>query len=404
MKKFLTYSVVVATIVWSLGISAIMPAVAATLATYTPVAGDLVKSDGIGSAHGEVYYIASDLKAYLFSTRGTYASWYPDFSALKHIRQADFANISMGSNVTARAGANLVKFANSNTYYAVAPGAKLCAIANSAAAVALYGANYATKITDYVIGGLPSLLLSNYTIDSTCALNASSSLPNGTVFQYAGSAQTYYVQDGKKRAISTDAFNANMLRANMIITNVPTTMTYVDGLALTSMEAAIANPVSGTVAPPVTVGDLTVSLAADNPASVNIPGGSAFNPVLKVVLRAGAADVNVTSIKLKKSGYISNTNVTGIDVIDGTGKRHGNVASSINSDNEVNLLFSSDPIKVTAGNTVAVTIRVNILKTAISGTLQLGLAAASSIGCSATVGGSFPIWGNSMSIVDGTAD
>ena len=211
------------------------------VSAYTPVAGDLVKSNGLGSKEGEVYYIGSDLKAYLFATRGTYGSWYPDFSNLKKISQTDFAKIVMGGNVTARAGANLVKFANSNTYYAVAPGAKLCALNNATAATTLYGASYATRITDYVIGGLPSLLLSNYTVDSSCALNNSSNLPNGTVFQYAGSAQTYYVQDGKKRAISTDAFNANMLRDNMIIRNVSTAMTFTDGPALTTKEDAIAN-------------------------------------------------------------------------------------------------------------------------------------------------------------------
>ncbi|MEK7464774.1 MAG: peptidoglycan-binding protein, partial [Patescibacteria group bacterium] len=96
-------------------------------------------------------------------------------------------------------------------------------------------------------------------------------------------------------------------------------------------RAAIAGSTSGTgtvgVTPVPAGSDLVVSLASDNPASRTLGSGTAFNPALKVVLTAGAKAVKVSSILVAKAGFLANTNLNGIDVVDQNGTRYGNVAT-----------------------------------------------------------------------------
>ena len=139
MKKLLTYAVVIATIVWSMGMGALIPAASAA---YAPVANDIVKVTGVNRP--AVYIIGSDLKPYVFSTRNTYGAWFDNFSALKYISQAEFDALTLGGNVTLKPG-SLLKFDNGDNIYAVVPGNKLCKLPADADAKTLYGANYASR-------------------------------------------------------------------------------------------------------------------------------------------------------------------------------------------------------------------------------------------------------------------
>ena len=396
MKKFVTYAVVVATIAWSLGLASVTPASAA----YAPVAGDYVKT----ATDSAVYYVGADLKRHLFSNLVTFRTWesasWSSLTASKKlvvVTQSEFDAMDSSANVTARPGVNLVKFDNSPRVYAVTPGAKL-SLLDDATAKALYGTTYASKVVT-----IQSSFETNYTKDGV-SLTTSSNLPNGSLVKYQGSEDVYMIQNGQKSLVTSDAFVANKLRSSAVMT-IPSTMTYTTGASITAEVAAIANPVATATAGGSTtpvVGGLTVALAAATPASTNIASGTAFNPVLKVNLTAGNADVTVTALTLKKAGFVSNNNtVTGIDIIDNAGVRHGNMASSINADNEVVLLFgNTDAVKVPANSTVTLTVRINTGSAAISGTVQFGIASVAAITSNATIGGSFPIWGNSMSLIN----
>jgi len=202
MKKFLTYSVVVATIAWSMGLSAVLPAAAA----YTPADGDLIKT----ATYPAVYYVTGG-KKYLFVNRVTYTTWSNavgdannNFAGLKVVSQAEFDALSLGGNITARPGVSLIKFDNSSLVYAVAPGAKLCKLADSAAQTALYGT--ASPIL------VQSSFEANYTKDSTCDLTATSNYPNGSLVSNSGT--NYLVLDGKLQAVSGDAFTANNFKSS----------------------------------------------------------------------------------------------------------------------------------------------------------------------------------------------
>ncbi len=164
---------------------------------------------------------------------------------------------------------------------------------------------------------------------------------------------------------------------------------------------------TGTTPPVVTVPagvSLWVGLASDNPPAATIGSGTAFNPGLKLVLTAGASDVSIKSLKVQKTGFVANSNVTGVDVIDSLGLRHGNVITSVSADSDVLILLPNDPIVVKAGTSQTILVRFNISSAVTSGTIQLGIASAAAVdaGTGMTVSGSFPVWGNIFQIVSGS--
>lgn len=168
---------------------------------------------------------------------------------------------------------------------------------------------------------------------------------------------------------------------------------------------AEAGPSTGTGSTPTgTVPQgaaLSVQLASDTPASMTLGSGTAFNPALKVVLTAGSANVSVSSLTLAKSGFLANSNLNGVDVVDSKGVRHGNVITSINADNTILLTMPSDPIMVSAGTSETITVRFNLNTGDLNGTIAFGIPSAASVGANVTVMGSFPINGNAMTVVNG---
>ena len=145
--------------------------------------------------------------------------------------------------------------------------------------------------------------------------------------------------------------------------------------------------------------DLVVQAASDSPLARTIGSGTAFNPALKIALTAGAASVSINSITLKKNGFLTNTNLNGVDVVDSSGTRHGNVVTSINADDTILITMTSDPVTVSAGTTEYLTIRFNLLTGNYTGTVGFALQSISSDASS--VSASFPITGATMNLVDG---
>ena len=173
--------------------------------------------------------------------------------------------------------------------------------------------------------------------------------------------------------------------------------------------AAPVTPVTPSgVTPPVVIvpagTDLQVSLAADSPSARTIGSGTAFNPAIKVALTTGAKAVSVTGITLQKSGFVANTNLNGVDIVDSKGVRHGQVVTSVNADNTITILMSTAPITIPANSTEYILVRFNLLSSASSGTVSFGISAVSSITADTTaIAGAFPITGSIMNIVSGTS-
>ena len=174
-----------------------------------------------------------------------------------------------------------------------------------------------------------------------------------------------------------------------------------------SQTGVMATRTAGQLSPSALTGGSTVSggnltvAAGSQPTGATLASGSAFNPVLNFSLSA-SQQVNVTGITFTKTGLAANTNISGIDLVDQTGKRYGNVASSISTDNKVTILFSADPIVVTPSSAKNMTLRINLASSVGAGTtVQFALVSASAVTASGSVGGTYPVSGNTFTLASG---
>ena len=198
-------------------------------AAYLPMSGDLVKT----AKSPAVYIIDDNLKRHLFSNQATFFTWYSGSWSnqnIKTITQDEFDQLDNGGNVTARPGTNLIRFDNSNKVYAVKPGAVLCEVR------ALYGDNWLSRVID-----IQSSFENDYVRDPSCIIASTSKLPDGTLIQYAKSSDTYLIDSGKKRKVTSAGFTANNFKSSALVTNVPTTMAYDSGkTSVTGAERALS--------------------------------------------------------------------------------------------------------------------------------------------------------------------
>src|SRR3989344_295515 len=394
MRKLVTYFVVIATIIWSLGLATVVPASAA----YTPAAGDLIKT----ATDPAVYYIDADGKRNFFVNSVTFWTWYSgswsalkmgnDSVALNVISQADFDSLSVGGHVVVRPGTKLIKFQNSPKVYVVSTGSELREVVTSggdaAVAEALFGTGYASKVITIQNG-----FENDYTKGT--ALTSSSSLPDGSLIKYSGSEDIYYIEDGKKRLVADDAFIANGFASSSVVT-VATTMTYTAGTSIAAEEAALTT-VSGTAATTVaTAGSVAVALASDTPAAGLALTSAQRVGFTKVNFTASSdGDAVIDSLVVQRTGIGADTDFGTIILMDASGNVIGN-SQTLNSSHQVT--FSND-ITVPKGTTKSVTLAANMATSGLGGgnVPSLSLISVTPKG-STTVSGTLPIVGNTITI------
>jgi len=392
-KKLFTFSVVAMTLAWSLGVSALVPAVAhAEGECPVLVAGDLVRLTG----NSAVFMLNTSFKRLYFPNSEVFHTWYSNFDGVNVLTQTCFnaytAADSAPYGVGFRPGSVMVKEEVNNTVYAVTPMGVKVALPSEAVATSLYGANWATKVRDINSAWWT-------TVYPTVGTALTSAVPTeGMLVKKAGSDATYFVKTGKLSLVS-GTLGAATASVQTVSDTVFNTLEEVATGSVTSATIldTLANLGQGSSVP-VTGGNLNVSLSASTPTSTNLPNGSAFNEVLKLNFSAGSTGATINGLTLKKGGYFANTGISGVDVVDANGMRHGNVASSINSDNEVVLLFGSNPVTVAANSSATLTVRVNLAAGSTASTLQMGLGV---VNTTASVTGLLPVWGNSFNVVDG---
>ena len=149
-------------------------------------------------------------------------------------------------------------------------------------------------------------------------------------------------------------------------------------------------------------GNVTVGTSAANPGVMTIATGTAHNTVLAFNVSNGSSvAANVTGLRLTKTGFFATTNVSGIEVFDANGVRHGNVVTTLGSNGIAVMTFPTEPIQVAAGQTVTIFVKANLSGTS-SGTIGFNVNSASDVTVSGgTVGGTFPIVGNLHNVVNG---
>jgi hypothetical protein len=161
-KRTFAWSVVIATIAWSMGLSVLLAPLAAGAQTATLSSGSLIK----GSLPA-VYYYGADAKRYVFPNEKTYKTWYSDFSGVQTVSDDQLASIAIGGNATYKPGAMMVKITTDPKVYAVDAGGTLRHVATEAVATALFGANWNQMVAD-----VPDAFFVNYTIGSAISAAA----------------------------------------------------------------------------------------------------------------------------------------------------------------------------------------------------------------------------------------
>ncbi len=359
----------------------------ASAATLVP--GDLIKASGPA-----VYYYASDMKRYVFPNETTFFSWFPDFSSVKTITGDELAAISIGGNLVIRPGTKLVKITTDPKVYAVSAGGVLRWVESESVATSLYGSAWARRVVD-----VPDAFFTNYT---TGASLATAVHPNGTLISYQGDSSRYIVMDGMKRKFVPDsAFAANGFNAANVI---QTTISYPNGSDVTGREAMISDAIY-RVSGPVATSELKVSLASDTPARATLPQGSSGSQLAKFNFTAGSGDVRVTGLRVKRSGVGATSDFSNLYLYDANGTRL-TTGRSVNSVTQT-VDFNGLNWTVPAGQTWSLVLVGDVKGSITSGgehTFELPDAASVVVAGNTasttpvTIGGSFPVRGNSFVI------
>ncbi len=114
-----------------------------------PVRAHAAPSVGLIKASGPaVYYHAENGKRYVFPNDRIYFTWYPDFSTVQTITDAELAALPLGGNVTYRPGVKLVKIQTDPKVYAVDAKGTLRWITSEAVAASLYPSNWSSQVDD----------------------------------------------------------------------------------------------------------------------------------------------------------------------------------------------------------------------------------------------------------------
>ena len=160
----------------------------------------------------------------------------------------------------------------------------------------------------------------------------------------------------------------------------------------------VAPPGGGVVAPPV-AGGLSVALSGSTPASRTIVASAALMPFGKWNFTAGSGDVTVTTLKFKRSGISSDSELSSAYLYD----EEGNYLAQYSGLGSGVLTFtnSSGLFTVKAGTTKTVEMKVDLASSASNNhTMAWSLEAAADVTSNATsVSGSFPSMANAMTFV-----
>lgn len=388
-KRAFTWSVVVTTVLWSIGASALVPLVANAQSASCPSlsAGDLFKVTG----NSAVYLLNADMNRMYFPNSALYHSWYQDFSGVVEMSptcvDAYPAPSSAPFGVNYRPGSSLVKLQISPSVYVIEPGNKISKLGSEAVAAALYGSNWATKVVD-----VADVFWPNY---SGRGSEVTEAVPhNGMLVSKSGSSDVYQVVGGETVKV------VGSVRGN-VQTVSETVFNKVSMNSGTVTAASVyANPAQtvagGPVTPPVTpgtpssTGTLTVGLAADTASGTYAVNNAARVQFTKVNLTATGGDVVIKSFMVRRGGQpATNDDFSKINVVLPNQTLINDSGKTLNADNKAT--FTED-IVIPSGQTIAIWLVADMVAAVGGGnvpTLDLY-----SVETDSPVVGSLPIVGN----------
>lgn len=391
-------SVVTMTIVWSVGLAAFVPT--AVLAEDCPEleAGELFKVEGSTA----VYLLNADMERMYFPSSEIFHTWYEDFSGVTEIANTCVdmypAPDSAPYGVNYRPGSYLVKVQISPSVYVVESGNKRTKIGSEGAAKAMYGDNWASKVRD-----ISDVYWPNFASVGTELTEAT--LTDGMVVTVDGETN-YAVVDGMLYEVDGTVENVQTISQDLLDT-LEMGSTTVTAASLREDPAQLGNmPTTDTgddTTTPALDGDLTVSLSANTPDAGNVVTGGNAN-MLALNFKAGNEAVNINKLTITRYGLSGSNDIENIKMLDSEGVSYGNVVTALSSNGRARLTFTT-PIVVPANGSATYYVRAGVPSSGATtgNTIILGVASASDIESSnASVGGSYPIKGNTMNIVNTT--
>ena len=374
-KRAFTVAVAAATILWSVGISSFV----APMTAHAASAGSLIK----GTTLSTLYYYGSDGSRYAFPNEKTYFSWYSDFSSVETISDSALAAIPLAGNVVYRPGSRWIKIQSDPKTYVVTPEGQVRWIESESVASGLAGSDWNTMIDD-----VADTFFVDYTVGTS--LTSATNAFNGAMVSMSGS--TYLVSGSSKRLVSSAGMTANRLQSRNVLDGSSATLSGLSaGTELSSAESSLTDAAQlGTAV----TGGLSVSLASDTPASATVPGGAASVSFTKVKLMASSGSASVSQMVFHLGGIGSISDLDNSYLYEGSMRLTD--ARSINSSTR-NVTFSGLGISLASGASTYVTVRSDVSTDAVGGdTASFALSSASAVTSTATVSGSFPISGNTM--------
>lgn len=388
-KKAFTFAVVLTTILWSVGVAAIVPLVA-NAADVTLTVGDVIK----GVSTKNVFYYSSDGKRYTFPSDKVFFTWFKDWSVVKTISDAQMGGITIGGTLPYRAGTQLIKIQTDPKVYAVEPAGTIRWVETEAIAISLFGSAWAKKVHDVD----PSIFPYVYKVGSSVN---TATYPAGALVK--SGADTYYIVDAThKQKVTADGMTANRFFSANVVTTSLDLSGYASGSDIMSAQTSLTTVVgTGSVVPDSTGSGITVALATDQPVAATIVsdsanGAQAMIDVLKLVFTAPAdGDVVVKSVVLKRGGISADTEISNMYFYDGATQVAGNpsVATSM-----VTFTNSSGMFTVAKGTSKIIAVKLDLKNNTAAGkTISFGLNAASDVTlASGSVSGTFPMTGNTF--------
>lgn len=374
-KRALTTAVAAATILWSVGVSSFVAPLTARAAS----AGDLIK----GTTLSTVYYYGTDGSRYAFPNEKTYFTWYSDFSDVETISDSALAAIPLAGNIVNRPGSRWIKIQSDPKTYVVTPQGQIRWIESEEVAVDLAGSDWNTMIDD-----VADTFFVDYTVGTS--LTDAGDAFNGALVDVDGT--TYLVWNGDMREVSSAGFSANRFQTRNVLDGEGMDLSGLDsGSAVTSSSSELSD--SAQLGEEVT-GGLSVSLASDTPAASTIPASASAVSFTKVKLMASSGSADVSQMVFHLGG------IGGVANIDNAYLYEGSVrltdARSVNSSTR-NTTFSGLDISLDSGESTYVTVKADISSSPTGGdTANFELDETDSITSTATVSGSFPVEGNTM--------
>lgn len=378
-KRAVSVAVAAATIAFTVGLAGLVAPSRAAAAS----AGDLIK----GSL-STVYYYGYDGMRYTFPNEKTYMTWYSDFSDVTTISDSSLADLELAGNVVYRAGSKFIKITSDPKVYAVATNGNIHWIESADVAVDYAGSDWATTNVQDV----PDAFFADYTTGA--------SLMSATAFDgamYMDGGNYYMAVDGEKRMVSSAGRSANNLQASFFMDG-----TGIDDSALTA-GADITSAITGLMDPAQTesvssdaTGAVSLSLSSATPAGATLPQGANSVEVLTFKATAGSAAASLDSVAFTQSGAGSTSDVSNAYLYEGNTRL--TEARSVNASTRM-VTFSSLNLDIAANSTRTLTLRITTSTTAVAAdVMSFGIASADSATASGSIGGTFPISGNSFSI------